>query len=110
MNNRMPHAQRSSLRIQTKPNQNMKKFFSLIAIVSLTAGSAFAGCGKTETTEGKLKSFNPETKVAVVETKAGEKSFTLTPTSKGGEGAAKLEGKKVKVVTEHNKVTEIGKA
>ena len=88
----------------------MKKFFTLIAIASFSVGSAFAGCGKIETTEGKLKSFNAETKVAVVETKAGEKSFTLTPTSKGGEGAAKLEGKKVKVLTSHGKVTEIGKA
>ena len=88
----------------------MKKVLSLIAIVSISAGSAFAGCGKIETTEGKLKSFNAETKVAVVETKAGEKSFTVTPTSKGGEKAAKLEGKKVKVLTSHGKVTEIGKA
>lgn len=88
----------------------MKKFFSLIAIVSLSAGSAFAGCGKIDTTEGKLKSFDAATKVAVVETKAGEKSVTLTPTSKGGEKAEKLVGKNVKVQSSHGKVTEIEKA
>ena len=88
----------------------MKKIFSLIAIVSLSVGSAFAGCGKIDTTEGKLKSFDAATKVAVVETKAGEKSVTLTPTSKGGEKAEKLVGKNVKVLSSHGKVTEIGKA
>lgn len=88
----------------------MKKFFSLIAIVTFAAGSAFAGCGKIDTTEGKLKSFDASTKVAVVETKAGEKSVTLTPTSKGGEKAEKLVGKNVKVLSSHGKVTEIGKS
>lgn len=89
----------------------MKKIFSLIAIVSLSAGSAFAGCGKIDTTEGKLKSFDASTKVAVVETKDKKSvSVTLTPTSKGGEGVEKLVGKKVKVLASHGKVTEIGKS
>ena len=66
----------------------MKKFLTLIAIVSVSAGSAFAGCGKIDTTEGKLKSFNPETKIAVVETKDKKKvNVTLTPTSKGGDSS-----------------------
>lgn len=89
----------------------MKKFFSLIAIASLSAGSAFAGCGKIDTTEGKLKSFNAETKVAVVETKDKKSvNVTITPTSKGAEGVDKLVGKKVKVLASHGKVTEIGKS
>ena len=87
----------------------MKNICSLLAIAALSIGSAYAGCGKVVTTEGKLKSFNEETKAAVVETKAGEKSFTLTPTSKGGKAAAKLVGKNVKVSTEHDKVTAIAK-
>lgn len=89
----------------------MKKLLTLLAIVSVSAGSAFAGCGKIDTTEGKLKSFNPETKIAVVETKDKKKvNVTLTPTSKGGEGVDKLVGKNVKVLASHGKVTEIGKS
>ncbi|MBX7210441.1 MAG: hypothetical protein K1X78_19175 [Verrucomicrobiaceae bacterium] len=89
----------------------MKNILSLIAIASLAAGSAFAGCGKIDTTEGKLKSYNAETKVAVVETKDKKTvNVTLTPTSKGGEGVDKLVGKKVKVLASHGKVTEIGKS
>lgn len=89
----------------------MKKFLTLIAVASISAGSAFAGCGKIDTTEGKLKSFNAETKVAVVETKdKKEVKVTLTPTSKGAEGVDKLVGKKVKVLASHGKVTEIDKA
>ena len=89
----------------------MKKIFSLIAIVSISAGSAFAGCGKIDTTEGKLKSFDATTKVAVVETKDKKSvNVTLTPTSKGGEGIEKLVGKKVKVLASHGKVTEIDKS
>ena len=89
----------------------MKKLFTLLAIASISAGSAFAGCGKIDTTEGKLKSFDAGTKVAVVETKdKKEVSVQVTPTSKGGEGLDKLVGKKVKVLASHGKVTEIGKA
>ena len=88
----------------------MKKFLSILAIATLSVGSAFAGCGKIEVTEGKLKSFDAATKVAVVEAKDGEKSFTLTPKSAGAEGLADLKGKKVKVSTSHGKVTEIAKA
>ncbi|MFZ4594563.1 MAG: hypothetical protein ACOYOF_09925, partial [Verrucomicrobiaceae bacterium] len=66
----------------------MKNIYSLIAIVALSAGSAFAGCGKIDTTEGTLKSFDAEAKVAIVETKGGEsKRLTLTPDSKGGKKA-----------------------
>lgn len=86
----------------------MKKIFALLAVLSV--GSVYAGCGKIETTEGKLKSFNAETKTAVVEAKGKEKSFTLTPSSKGGAEAEGLVGKKVKVSTSHGKVTEIAKA
>lgn len=88
----------------------MKKILSLAAVLSLSLGSAYAGCGKIDTTEGKLKSFDAGTKVAVVETKAGEKKLTLTPTSKGGDKVEKMVGKDVKVQSSHGKVTEIAKA
>jgi hypothetical protein len=89
----------------------MKKICSLLAIAALSAGSAFAGCGKIDTTEGTLKSFDAETKVAMVETKSGEsKRLTLTPDTKGGKKADKLVGKAVKVLSSHGKVTEIDKA
>ena len=93
-----------------KPIKNMKKILSILAIATLSVGSAFAGCGKIETTEGKLKSFDAESKVAVVETKKGEEKFTLTPRSAGADTVADLKGKKVKVSTSHGKVTEISKA
>ena len=89
----------------------MKNIYSLIAIVALSAGSAFAGCGKIDTTEGTLKSFDAEAKVAIVETKGGEsKRLTLTPDSKGGKKADKLVGQAVTVLSSHGKVTEIAKA
>lgn len=89
----------------------MKKLLSILAVASLSFAPVFAGCGKIDTTEGKLKSFDPSTKVAVVETKSGgTKSLQLTPTSKGGDKAEKLVGKDVKVLSSHGKITEIGKA
>lgn len=89
----------------------MKKVCSVLAIAVLSLGSAYAGCGKIETTEGKLKSFDPEKKTAVVETKEGKSvKVTLTPTSKGADQVEKLVGKEVKVSASHGKVTEIDKA
>ncbi len=88
----------------------MKKILSVLAIASLSLGSAYAGCGKIDTAEGKLKSYDAATKKIVVETKAGEKSLTLTPTSKGAEEAEKLVGKDVKVESTHSKITTIAKA
>lgn len=88
----------------------MKKLFILSAALSLTL-NAFAGCGKTETTEGKVKSFDAEKKVLVVQAKGGkDASITLTPTTSGADKAADLVGKKVKVVTSHGKATSIEKA
>ena len=84
----------------------MKKVLTLIALSALALGSAQAGCGKSETTEGELKSFDASTKKLVV----GSKTLTLTPSSKGADGADKLVGKKVKVVSEHGKVTSIAGA
>jgi len=89
----------------------MKKALTLLAISTLALGSAYAGCGKVVTNEGKLKSFDAATKKVVVEGKDGkEASLTLTPSSKGADTAEKLVGKDVKVDSEHGKITSIAKA
>lgn len=89
----------------------MKKALATLAIVSLALGSAYAGCGKVVTNEGKLKSFDAATKAVVVEGKDGkEAKLTLTPSAKGADDASKLVGKDVKVDSEHGKITSIAKA
>ena len=89
----------------------MKKALALLAISTLALGSAYAGCGKVVTNEGKLKSFDAATKKVVVEGKDGKAAtLTLTPTSKGADEAEKLVGKDVKVDSEHGKITTIAKA
>jgi len=97
-----------SLPHKPKHTKIMKKFLALIAIVSFSAGSAFAGCGKTITSEGTLKSFDAATKVLVVESKDGKAtSITLTPSTTGADTVAGLVGKSVKVVAEHNKAQSV---
>lgn len=89
----------------------MKKALTLLALVTFAAGSAFAGCGKVVTNEGKLKEYDADKKVVLVEGKDGKiAKLTLTPTSKGVDGADKLVGKDVKVLSEHGKITSIEKA
>jgi hypothetical protein len=89
----------------------MKKALTLLAISTLALGSAYAGCGKVVTNEGKLKSFDAATKKLVVEGKDGkEATVTLTPSTKGADDAEKLVGKNVKVDSEHGKATSIAKA
>lgn len=87
----------------------MKLIITTLAAVALAAGSAVAGCGKVDTTKGKLKSFDAESKKVVVDVNGTEKSLTLTPSSKGADKADKLVGKEVTVKSEHGKITEIGK-
>lgn len=95
----------------------MKKFLALLAVVGLTVGSAYAGCGKKVTDEGKLTSFDAETKSLVVELADGKSAtITATPTTeaKGKDGKkvelADLVGKKVKVVSEHKKADSVAEA
>lgn len=86
----------------------MKQFLALIAIVSLSAGSASAGCGKKVTNEGTLKSFDAATKTLTVEAKDGKAAaITLTPTTTGAEKVADLVGKSVKIVSEHGKADSV---
>lgn len=93
---------------KSKDTKIMKKFLTLIALVTLSAGSAFAGCGKTTTSEGTLKSYDAATKTVVVEAKDGKAtSITLTPSTTGADAVATLVGKSVKVVAEHGKAQSV---
>ena len=86
----------------------MKKFLSIITVLAISAGVANAGCGKTVTSEGTLKSFDEASKSLVVADKAGkETKITLTPTTKGADQAKSLVGKAVKVDAEHGKASAI---
>jgi hypothetical protein len=86
----------------------MKKLLSLAVVLSFASVAAQAGCGKIETTEGTLKSFDKESKTLMVEAKdAKVVKITLTPTTKGAEHVADLVGKGIKVDAEHNKATLI---
>ena len=86
----------------------MKKLLALTAVLALGASAAHAGCGKVETTEGTLKSFDKETQTLKVEAKdAKVVTVTLTPTTKGADQVAGLVGKAVKVDAEHNKATVV---
>ena len=87
----------------------MKVILTTLAAISIAAGSAIAGCGKIDKTEGKLKSFNAESKKVVIESEGKEVTLTLTPSSKGADKLAKLEGKKIVAQSTHGKITEIGK-
>jgi hypothetical protein len=83
----------------------MKKFLTIAAVLAL-GSAAHAGCGKIETTEGTLKSFDKETKTLKVEGKdAKVASITLTPTTKGADLVDGLVGKAVKVDATHGKAT-----
>jgi len=83
----------------------MKSILTTLAVLGLSV-SAFAGCGKTETTSGKLKSVNADSKSIVID--AGGKDVTLTLTA-AVTGADKLVGKKVTAVSSHKKVESLKK-
>tara|TARA_R110002096_G_scaffold4493_5_gene20789 strand:- start:7399 stop:7686 length:288 start_codon:yes stop_codon:yes gene_type:complete len=88
----------------------MKKVLSIIAVISLGAGSVFAGCGKKVDNVGTF-TYNAETK-----TLSGgdlKKPIKILPTTKvtnaDGEEATieDIAGGKVKVVSEHNKADSV---
>jgi hypothetical protein len=87
----------------------MKALLLNITVFSLLAGSAHAGCGRVETTVGKLKSINTETKTIVIDVSGKEGSLKLTPSTKGADNLTSLEGRKVKALSIHGKLIEIGK-
>lgn len=101
---------RSVCIFQQQPQQSqniMKKFLTIAAVLAL-GSAAHAGCGKIETTEGTLKSFDKETKTLKVEGKdAKVASITLTPETKGANLIDGLVGKSVKVDATHGKATVV---
>jgi hypothetical protein len=85
----------------------MKNILTILALLSL-GFSAQAGCGKTVTSEGTLKSYDAEKKTVVVTGADGkDATITLTPATTGADKAAALVGKPVKVVSEHNKAQSL---
>lgn len=92
----------------------MKNLIIALAAVFALGGSVYAGCGKKVTDEGKLSSYNAETKTIVVKAEDG-KEATLTITkdtvAKDSEGKKvaleDLVDQTVKVVSEHKKVDSV---
>ncbi len=88
----------------------MKHILTIVAVLGLAFGSAYAGCGKKVTVTGAL-SYDKDTKALVV--KGTKKAITLTPDTKVTDAAGKeakiadLDGKKVVVVHEHNKADSV---
>ena len=90
----------------------MKLVYSLLLAIVVTAGSAYAGCGKKLTSEGALKSVDSKKKVITVVDKAGEitkLSLTMNTKIVGAPHGklADLLGKKVTVISEHNKIDSV---
>lgn len=80
-----------------QPNPTMKNLLTILAALALAA-SAQAGCGKTSTAEGTLKSFDEKTKELTIAPKEGKATkVTLTPETKGADGVKDLVGKAVTV-------------
>ena len=92
----------------------MRFVLSLMLAIVVTAGAAYAGCGKKVTDNGTLKSLDSDKKVIVIAAKDGkEAKLSLTAGTKtvGSDGKeAKLAdfvGKKVTVISEHSKVDSV---
>ena len=89
----------------TTPKPNMKSILTTLAVLGLSV-SAFAGCGKTEETKGKLKSVDADSKSIVIEAEGKEVKLTLTAAVKN---ADKLVGNDVVAVSSHKKVESLKK-
>ena len=91
----------------------MKKFLAILAALAVSASAAYAGCGKKVNNDGKLTSYDADTKALVVTVGKKEVKLQTTPKtefkSKDGKKvkAADLVGKKVKVVSEHKKIDSV---
>jgi ABC-type oligopeptide transport system substrate-binding subunit len=85
----------------------MKHIITLLSVIALASSSALAGCGKTTTDKGKLKSFDKAGKQLVIEVDGKEVKRTLTASTKGGDKVEGLVGKNVTVVSSHNKAESV---
>ena len=75
----------------------MRNILAIVAVFGIAA-SAFAGCGITTTSTGKLKSFDKESKTIVIVADGKEIKTAVKPTTKGADGLAALIGKNVTAV------------
>jgi len=82
---------------------NMKSILTTLAVLGLSM-SAFAGCGKIDTTSGTLKSVDADSKSIVIESGGKEVKLTLTAAFSA---ADKLVGKKVTATSSHKKVESL---
>ena len=81
----------------TQSHHEEPPHLTILAALALAA-SAQAGCGKTSTAEGTLKSFDEKTKELTIAPKEGKATkVTLTPETKGADGVKDLVGKAVTV-------------
>ena len=89
----------------------MKQILGIIAAIAIAAGSAYAGCGKKVTDSGEATSYDADTKTLIVD--GAKKPFqiqasTVVKNAAGEEvEISALEGKKVEVVSEHNKADSV---
>jgi hypothetical protein len=84
----------------------MKYLATILAALSLALGTSFAGCGKIDTDNGKLKALNEEAKSITIDVEGKEVTRKLTATSKVDD-IKKLVGKKVTVTSSHGKVETV---
>ena len=88
----------------------MKKFLGIIAAIAIGAGSVYAGCGKKVTNEGEA-AYDADTKSLTIEGAKKPIQIQATTVVKNADGEevdiASLDGKKVKVVSEHNKADSV---
>ena len=85
----------------------MKHILTALTLIAFASSSALAGCGKTVTDKGKLKSFDKDKKELVIEVDGKEVKRTLTASTTGGDKVEGLVGKKVTVVSSHNKAESV---
>lgn len=76
----------------------MKHILTVLSILGLAMGSSFAGCGKTTTSTGKLKSYDKETKAIVIVAGGKEVKTVVKASTTGAADVAGLVGKNVTAV------------
>ncbi len=88
----------------------MKKVLSILAVLSLAAGSVFAGCGKKVENVGTF-TYDPETKTLTGEGLKKPVTILASTEIKDADGnEATIEdiaSGKVKIVSEHNKADSV---
>lgn len=88
----------------------MKSILTTLAVLGLSA-SAFAGCGITSTTKGKLKSYDKDAKSIVIESEGKEVKTAVKASTKGAGDLEKLVGKNVTaVISKHGYAESVDKS